>query len=91
MRRFCRICFIWMTIGLLISFPANLHSEIQERDYNIIRVAFMNGCIETFHELKDEKEFQKLKEDEVALKAFVRDLAERYMSGIIQLNRKAKE
>ena len=88
MKEFCRICFISIMLCLFLTLPANIDAQLQNRDFEVIRIAFMNGCIRTFEEVQDEKQFQILKKDRAELKRFVQFKASEYMEELHALNKR---
>ncbi|MBL7181358.1 MAG: hypothetical protein ABIK98_10315 [Pseudomonadota bacterium] len=60
------------------------HSILAVRDYNIIRIAFMNGYIEALKLSTEEK--KKLENDKTLLAKTVESAAEGYLTRVENLN-----
>ncbi len=60
-------------------------AKLWERDFENIRVAFMSGYFRALQ--LDEETIARLKEDEVAMKKYIRAKAREYMEEVRKLNR----
>ena len=65
--------------------PSYLSADLTKTDYEMIRVAFMNGYIRALR--LDVERIQALKRSEEDLRKFVILQADRYMEEVVDLNK----
>ena len=76
--------FICIIIFYVLSLPANISAELSSGNYEIIKLAFMNGYIHCINVEIDT--IEELKEDKDKMEAFVHNAMVEYMEKVVQLN-----
>ena len=71
--------------GSVLLFPSNINGYLPKDDYEMIRMAFLNGYVGALN--LDIEKIKSLKEHTVRLKRFVLSEAEKYMKEVSDLNR----
>lgn len=71
-------------ISLFLLFPSYLAADLAEDEYEMMRVAFMNGYVRALR--LDIETIQSLKGNKEELKKFVISEADRYMEKVLNLN-----
>ena len=79
MRIFSGVFFLFFLL------PSYLSADLTKTDYEMIRVAFMNGYIRALR--LDVERIQALKRSEEDLRKFVILQADRYMEEVVDLNK----
>jgi hypothetical protein len=77
------VCLI--IIGSLLLFPSNMSGHLSKDDYEMIRLAFLNGYVRALN--LDIEKIKSLKGNANDLKRFVLSEAEKYMKEVSDLNR----
>ena len=77
--------------GVLFSFlflsPTYLTATLNYRDLDLIKVAFMNGCLRTIAAIEDENTLKRIKVKPGAAVEFVFDMTDKYIAEIHRLNK----
>jgi len=71
--------------GSLLLFPSNMSGHLSKDDYEMIRMAFLNGYVRALN--LDIEKIKSLKGHTDHLKRFVLSEAEKYMKEVSDLNR----
>ena len=71
--------------GSVLLFPSNMSGHLSKDDYEMIRMAFLNGYVRALN--LDIEKIKSLKENADDLKRFVLSEAEKYMKEVSELNR----
>lgn len=73
-----------LIIGYLVIFPSSLSAELSNFQFEIIRIAFMNGYANAIQ--GDIETIKALKQDQEKLKKFSRVAVNQYMERVALLN-----
>ena len=73
---------------LLFLFPPQLNALLNIRDYDLIKVAYMNGCFRALSVLDDKDKLTTLMEKPGAAMEFVLNETDQYMKKVSELNKK---
>ncbi len=78
-----------LIIGYLFIFPSSLSAELSNFQFEIIKIAFMNGYSNAIQ--GDIETIKVLKQDQEKLKKFSRFAVNQYMERVALLNRNSQE
>ena len=79
-----KIIIVTMLVLILLGSLNTAYSILSRKDYNIIRVAFMNGYLSAMK--LDAEEKKKLENDKVLLAETVKSAADKYLQKVEILN-----
>ncbi len=74
-----------LIIGYMVVFPSSLSAELSTAQFEIIRIAFMNGYANAVR--ADLNTIKVLKQDQAKLEKFSRVAVNRYMERVTLLNK----
>ena len=72
---------------LLFLFPPQLNALLNIRDYDLIKVAYMNGCFRALSVIDDKDKLTILREKPGAAMEFVLNETDQYMKKVSELNK----
>lgn len=82
-----RIFIFGIILSLLFVSPSYLDAGLNKRDYDMIKVAFMNGCFRMLKITEDEEKLKLIKASTGAMMELILTETDKYMEEIEGLNK----